>query len=45
MEPLLDLNLLLIHIVRQIAELETAGIIEKSSSPYYSQVLMVPKPV
>ena len=31
-------------IIKQITELEKAGIIEKSSSPYYSQVLMVPKP-
>jgi hypothetical protein len=33
-----------VDIVRQITELEKAGIIEKSQSPYYSQVLMVPKP-
>jgi transposase InsO family protein len=33
-----------VDIVKQITELENAGIIEKSSSPYYSQVLMVPKP-
>ena len=33
-----------VDIVKQITELEKAGIIEKSQSPYYSQVLMVPKP-
>ena len=33
-----------VDIVKQITELGNAGIIEKSSSPYYSQVLMVPKP-
>ena len=33
-----------VDIVKQISELESAGIIEKSSSPYYSQVLMVTKP-
>ena len=31
-------------IVRQIALLESQGIIEKSKAVYYSQVLMVPKP-
>ena len=31
-------------IVKQITELEKAGIIERSQSTYYSQVLMVPKP-
>jgi hypothetical protein len=31
-------------IVRQIAILESQGIIEKSKAVYYSQVLMVPKP-
>ena len=33
-----------IDIVKQKTELEKAGIIEKSQSPYYSQVLMIPKP-
>ena len=33
-----------VDIVKQLNELEAAGIIEKSQSPYYSQVLMVPKP-
>ena len=28
-----------VDIVKQITELESAGIIEQSSSPYYSQVL------
>ena len=32
------------EIVRQIKTLEEKGIIEKSESAYYSQVLMVPKP-
>jgi transposase InsO family protein len=32
------------EIVRQIKTLEEKGIIEKSQSAYYSQVLMVPKP-